>query len=74
MDHLLAPPGVFCRANLAHIRQSRPDSGLVLGHVPGEHFQILIGVPSSLDEGTPIKIGSAATMWKQGSQGWNVRL
>ena len=33
---------VRCRANSAHVRQSRPDSGLVWSHVSGTAFQIFV--------------------------------
>ena len=37
-----------CRANIAHIRQSRPDSGI---DVQGKVLDTFLGVPSSLESG-----------------------
>ena len=42
--------GCRCRANSAHIRQSRPDSGLDLSHFQGKVLIFFQIVPFSLSE------------------------
>jgi len=50
IQSLWIPTEVRCRANLAHIRQSRPDAGLRLQAKTSQIFHV---VPSSLG-GVPI--------------------